>query len=96
MHPRHCKAFTTPLTNLAPEKVPDVKAQILATIKLMLKGARACYDARTYIVAPLTSGPCLFGGPHKTDPCLFGGPHKTDLCFLLPHLTPVFYCPAQF
>jgi len=61
----------SPLTNLAPEKVPDVKAQILATIKLMLRRdrksfqphvsrglesllqARACYDARTHIVAGL-------------------------------------------
>ena len=34
----------SPLTNLAPEKVQDVKAQILATIKLLLKKARDSFQ----------------------------------------------------
>lgn len=34
----------SPLTNLAPEKTQDVKAQVLATIKLLLKRTRASFQ----------------------------------------------------
>lgn len=43
----------SPLNNLAPEKVPDVKAQILATIKLLLK--KSSQNFRPHITRGLES-----------------------------------------